>query len=472
VKKLILAIVLSIFVLGLWATSAMADSILFPWLVKSPTVLTLVSVVNTSDTYTSCENPGLHYEYWFKDASSKTVNTDSCTNSSFTEATSINDIVSFDAAGTISGGAALFNDQPPIHNHVTYSPDTFTMPAPSATARGFLIVDNNQGSCFENNEEASLYGEALVIQLDQGAAWGYVAFNGRGGGPNGPGMEPLSFNDGTDLQGEVMRSPRYFDSASATSDEVETTPVVLLPLGSGPGSIFKTKIFVTPVNYALWEYGKGPGTRNGKSNSRIQFCIDPRPATGVFPINSTCPTGIGVGYLSGDACQSNSAALCKHAAIYDNDEGELDGNAAVDVVCTTALDISDPTTGLLTASQIGYLSTTPGGQAWAYIRSMVGSFYGTNNLGVRDPNTESDSIIGKLEYQDSTSGFTIGGTTIHGAVNDFKWIRNSGSQPCYPENCSYNPDTDLYTCTSATCDWDLQEGINKVIQDDGFGDEE
>ena len=104
----------------------------------------------------------------------------------------------------------------------------------------------------------------MVIELSQGAAWGYIAYNGSGGGPFGPGSGPLSFSDGFDMQGEVMRSPRYFDDAS-DGDELETTPAVLLPLSS-----FQTKIYVTPVNYALSEYGSGPGTRNTCSNSRVE----------------------------------------------------------------------------------------------------------------------------------------------------------------------------------------------------------
>jgi hypothetical protein len=461
VKKLILALMLTVFVLGLWATAAMADAILFPWLAKSSTVLTMLSVVNTSDKEASCTGAlQLHYEYWVKDAVSPTS---VCTPSSFSKNTSINDIVTFDASGTVNNGGALFNDQPPYHGMVTYTPNTFAMPSQPAPARAFLIVDNNNSECFENSDEASLYGEALVIQINQGAAWGYVAYNGTGGGDYGPAEEPLSFNDGIDLQGEVMRSPRYFDDAS-DADELEATPVVLLPLGSGPGSVFKTKFFVTPINYALWEYGSGSGTREGDSNSRIQFCLDPSVKSQNFPLPSTCPSSLQGQYLSNDSCQKNSDPVCRHAGIYDNDEGELDGNPPVDVVCTAALDISDNTPGqaLLTQGQRDYLSTDPGGQAWTYVRSMVGSFWPTDGVGGRDLRTESDSIIGKLEYQDNAQGLSIGNSgTISGAVNDFKWIRNSGSQLC---DCNFVDGQCI--AGPGSCDWDLLRGINKVVQDD------
>jgi hypothetical protein len=417
------------------AEKASADSIMFPWIVKSPTVLTLLSVVNTSDVSSTCNNPRLHYQYWFKDATSATVNTDSCSPQSFLRRTSMNDIVSFDASGTISGGAALFNDQPPINGIVTYIPNEFDMTSAPAAARAFLLVDNNDTSCFEDAYSSSLYGEALVIQLTQGAAWGYIAFNGFGGGPDGPAGEPtLSFNDETDMTGEVIRSPRYFDS-TYSGGHVEVAPTVLLPL-----STFKTKMFVTPVNYARYEHdwnddtnysSSAPGARTGSANSRIQFCLHPATSKN-FQITSPCngPFGSILQYV-GDDCQKDGDAICQQGGIFDNDESPMDSSLQVDVVCTSALDISSTSllknTNLLTQAQIDYLTSRPGGQAWTYVRSMVGSFFTAGQLGQRDVRTESDSIIGKLEYTDDPAGFTVGSTHIGGAVNDFKWLRNSMS---------------------------------------------
>ncbi len=65
-------------------------------------------------------------------------------------------------------------------------------------------------------------------------------------------------------------------------------------------------------------------------------------------------------------------------------------------------------------------------------------------------NTESDSIIGKLQYSDLIHPASIGGVSIPNALNDFEWIRNSSSQ--------------------VDGAWELKHGINNVIQDDGFGD--
>lgn len=452
-KKLTVAVFIAIaliFSFGVAVEKASADAIMFPWLVKSPSVISLLSVVNTSDVSTTCRfdsNPAmLHYQYWYKPNDLTTA----CGEIDQDVRTSENDLIVFDAAGTVDT-LPLFHDTPGKNNLVIYNGGNPTMDSAPTPSRAFLLVDNNdepKEECFENAWDASLYGEALILELNNGAGWGYVAYNGKGAGPDGPNSEPtLGFQDGADLQGEVLRSPRYFDSAA--SNELEATPIVLLPL-----NVFKTKIFMTPANYAMNEFDSGPGARTGQANARLQFCYNPN-AAGTFPVGPTCAVA-GALTQTGDSCQSNGAPVCQGGGIFDNDERPLSSTLKLNVVCTAAQDISE-VDKLLNQGQINYL-TTFGGAAWTYVRSMVGDFYPADGNGARSPLTESDMIVGKLDYTESA--FQInnhdgsGHTSIGGEVNDFKWIRNSGSQDC----------------DSGTCNWDLSRGINQVIQDDAFGD--
>ncbi|MGO9614743.1 MAG: hypothetical protein ACLPX5_17150, partial [Dissulfurispiraceae bacterium] len=83
---------------GAAVKDAKADAILFPWIVKSPTISTLVSVVNTAEQVggnQALNNAVLHYQYWGKDGS--TGQTDSCSEFDFNRPTSKDDIVMFDA---------------------------------------------------------------------------------------------------------------------------------------------------------------------------------------------------------------------------------------------------------------------------------------------------------------------------------------------------------------------------------------
>lgn len=482
-KKLILALMLSVFVLGLGATSAMADSIMFPWVSKNTNVTTLISVVQTSEITATCRQNAqntaqLHYQYWYKPACHPSSPagtcvanlTGICEEHDIFVPTSQNDIVSFDAAGNMNTGKPLFNDYPGYRGTVDYGTNVdFSLATViESSARAFLLVDNNN-DCFSDWDEATLYGEAIIFELDNGAGWGYVAYNGVGGGMYGPNDEPtLGFMDGADLQGEVLRSPRWDDSTdSDEGEELEATPTVLLPLQK-----FKTKMFMTPTNYARSITAFDPeaetidfdglsiGARNGASNARLMFCTNPE-TVGSFPRPDFCGT---LTQNLADSCQSNNDALCT-GGIYDNDEGIISCQTCrVNVVCTAALDISaDPTalngseSSLLNSSQKTYL-TTYGGQAWTYVRSMVGSFWPVDAVGGRNPNTMSDMIVGKLEYTEGP--INISGEVIGGEINDFKWIRNSGSLWLDGTTMGDWP----------VFNWDMARGINQVIQSDGFGD--
>jgi len=397
-KKLIVAVfaaVALLFSFGVAVEKASADTLLFPWVIKSTTVTTMLSVVNTAGGSTACTTR-LHYQYWYKNTTAN-GKTESCSPEDFSRQTSQNDLVSFDAAGLINSGGALFNDNPGHNGNVTYIPNDFSMVDPPAPRRAFLLVDNND-SCFTDGKfDASLYGEALVIQLTQGAAWGYVAYNASRGFQSE--SDPVFFSDENDMQGEVLRSPRANDNEY---NQTEWTPVVIYPL-----TTFKTKFFVTPANWVA-------GQRSSNANSRLQLCLDPEA------VNN-----------AGNADNLPTNPLCIHNGFYDNDEGEVSGGGPVNVVCTAAFDVDeDPAAGntLLNLSQINYLKIF-GGNAWAFVRSYHGSF---NPFAPIDPSAgfkntwRSDSIVGKLDYTEAAT--TIGNSSsIPGAINNFNWIRNSKS---------------------------------------------
>ena len=247
----------------------MADSVMFPWIVRNTNVTTLLSVVQTSEISSTCRQSAhfqatLHYQYWHKPACHPSSPAGTCVNNltgaceeyDIWRPTSQNDIVSFDAGGIMNLGQPLFNDLPGREGIVNYGPNPdFSLKDVAVNpTRGFLLVDNNNSTCFEDENEASIYGEAMILELNNGAGWGYVAYNGVGGGTDGPNNEPaLGFSDGSDLQGEVLRSPRWYDSTSADDGaELEATPAVLLPLNK-----FKTKFFMTPINYTQSETDPG-----------------------------------------------------------------------------------------------------------------------------------------------------------------------------------------------------------------------
>ncbi len=399
---------------GAAVKDAKADAILFPWIVKSPTISTLVSVINTAEQVGGNQalgNAVLHYQYWGKDGS--TGQTDSCSEVDFSRPTSKDDIVMFDAAGNMNGGKALFE---PIANqptNVNYANANFSYIA-SVSARAFLIVDNNIPQVFiddvvGSNADGTLYGEALVIDLGSGSAWGYIAYNPSGGVRASSGL-PVSFEDGADVLGEVIGNGDVthcatYSSTGACTKTVhghqEVTATVLMPV-----SQVATKFFMTPVNAITYYDSKGVqhlgNQRDGSINNRIQLQANP------YPLKSSGTTA--------------------HGGIFDADENVLSFVNKKNVVCTSGDLLVNIFGSAGTGAYTAWVNT--GAEGWSYVKI----YNGTIGAPAVTPDSGSGMIVGKLEY--TTTASTIGGASVMGGVNNLQWLRNSES---YSKQISYHP---------------------------------
>lgn len=155
--------------------SAVADTVLFPVIaVNVPNVTTVVSVTN---------GPGgssdrLRYFYKYKNSlnlSGAPNLTGSCFNNdpvTFDRNTANGDIVSFDASGTLNNGNALFGDPNSYGGGFGIGQ--------SGPIRGYLLVSNcctGGGAIVEDDGDIDLSGEAIVMDIASGAAWGMKAIN-------------------------------------------------------------------------------------------------------------------------------------------------------------------------------------------------------------------------------------------------------------------------------------------------------
>jgi hypothetical protein len=371
--KVILSVLVGLALLltfGVAAKDAKADAIMFPWIVKSDTVSTLISLVNTCGpigTYGGgLLNLEVHYEYWYKESTAN-GQTETCDQHSDKIPTSKDDIITFDASCNINHGDALFNDPSP------YGGASFCLNETSPR-RAFLLVDNNTPQYVTDgvNVDGTLYGEAIVMEIAAGAAWGYIAYNSAGG-EVGTQSAAVSFIDTTDLQGEVVWGE---DSLGIIQEYTQT---VLLP-----PDVFTTKMFVTPISDP--DQGGTGNQREGDINTRIQLRT-------MEPLTSELVDGI-----------------------YDSDENPMDGTPNKNIVCTSGDDLSS----LINPGN--YNSWTASGEnGWAFVVLSPGDV-DANTDGTAD-NPSSMACIGKLEY--TTAGLTVDGTTVPGAVNNFVWLRNN-----------------------------------------------
>src|SRR5208283_3120409 len=425
---------------GAAVKDAKADVIMFPWIVKSPTISTLVSVINTAEQVGGNQalgNAVLHYQYWGKDGS--TGQTDSCSEVDFDRPTSKDDIVMFDAAGNMNGGKALFE---PIANqptNVNYANANFSYIA-TVSARAFLLVDNNIPQVFTDNildlasnADGTLYGEALVIDLGSGSAWGYIAYNASGGVRESSGTA-VSFADGQDVLGEVIGNSNQshcvtFSSTGACTKtkygHKEVTATNLLP-----PSVKQTKFFTTPVNAITYVDSAGVqhlgNQRDGTINNRIQLLTDP------YPLNTT---GIG--------------------GIFDADENVLSFVNRKNIVCTSGDVLVNLFGSAGTGAYTAWVNT--GAEGWAYVKI----YNGTIGAPAVTPNSGSGMVVGKLEF--TTGPIAIDGVTINGGVNNLNWLRNSES---YSKQMSYHPKAGL--CRNA---YPCGGGINCIHNVSTLGNE-
>jgi hypothetical protein len=379
--KVILSVVVGIALLlsfGVGVKDAKADALLFPWITKSDSVSTLVSIVNTCGIQGSFGGGifpyRLHYEYHFK-ITTENNQTDPCEPQSDKIPTSKDDIITFDAACNISNGTALFNDASP------YGGASFCMNE-AGPRRAFLLIDNNTPQFVLDgvNVDGTLYGEAIVMEIGTGAAWGYVAYNASGGQYSSQGGT-VTFWDGQDLLGEVL-------NGRPVNTPIPTAPIEWGAMALMPPNTMMTKLFVTPIAVATTVNPNGT-QRIDNANVRVQLSIQDS-ITGLF-----------------------------EDGIYDNNENPLDGTPNKNIVCTSA----DKLSSLIQTGNYNAWAST-GEQGWTYVVTSPGTI-DVAPFDLLPDNPTPQACVGKLEYTEGP--ISIGNQAIGAVMNNFIWIRNSGT---------------------------------------------
>lgn len=221
VKKVIKVLSLS-FLMSFGLFSAVrADTILFPVIaINQPNVTTLVSVVNfphpSGTSY-------LHYIYRHKATGNIGA---TCSKTEFTRSTTDSDLVSFDASGVIGGGNALFGDTNSYGG-------SFYLPG-SGARRAYLLVTNSDasGTRVNSTTDTDLMGEAIIMDIAYGAAWGMRAINDNT-------SQTYNFVNAEDGGGvwSALPSNAYMDRTFAFFPPDEwTTKFFITPIGNNMDS--------------------------------------------------------------------------------------------------------------------------------------------------------------------------------------------------------------------------------------------
>ncbi|MCB1918685.1 MAG: hypothetical protein KDJ28_01740 [Candidatus Competibacteraceae bacterium] len=375
-NKLAAAVAVTMGVSAVGVSTAQADEILFPYVVASDTVTTLISTINIYEN--SFQGPAadqLHYRYYYKNGVNAENNLASCAEVDDRLPSSPNDIVTFDVAERFGAGnlGILFEDVATSSN-VDYGSKTFSLLNITLPVRAFLIVDNNDtltGAGLVSTAN-SVAGEAIILEFAAGAAWGYSAYNAAG------------LYSGTAGGGAVVSNPYDFSDSVETAGEVianSYVPVALMPF-TATGGEFITRFFVTPI--ATRAMGSGTPQLRSDLNARIRLAVrDPASAT--------------------------------QDAIFDRDELPVSGQFPQNVVCVGAVEASE----MLTE---GALNRVPNG-GWSNLVVSSGTVAGAT--GTVTSGSTDQAIVFKLEYNPSALELdTDSGTDpVAGIVNNAIWLR-------------------------------------------------
>lgn len=297
---------------GFIGTAAQAaDVAMFPYVVNSATVTTIVSVVDqggSADGYTAGGATGgsrLHWRLNYKAGANASNNVARCEEVNYYLPSSVNDIQTVDLGGKFGSTTkgVLFNDAGSNNNWKSGTTDTINFmlgknaSSGSGVQRGVLFVHNAEATTTNN-----LYGEAMVLDFSTGAAWGYQAQLKDSG----------AANNGT-----------AFDFTAAAT----TTPI----LAFMPTAESVTRLFVTPVSATML-------AANGAST------------TGWDQLNASVSLTTGSGVA------------------YDRDENLVSGSASSNVVCVGAVDA----TSLMTAGAASVLANGGWGRVVVAAGSTTG----------------------------------------------------------------------------------------------------
>lgn len=195
-----------------------ADTILFPVVNVNPSnVATIVSITNNAAT----TSPKLKYIYRHKATTDNGQPnlTGTCASYSFFNETYANDLVSFDVSGTFDSGSALYTDSNAYANK-------FNLPVTTAS-RAILLVTHADiaGNRTDVNEKSSLSGEVIMMDVVNGAAWGYRGVNDKN-------REDYNFQT-------AYKSGGVYE---AIDNSTQGRTVTVLPANE-----WTTRLFVTPI---------------------------------------------------------------------------------------------------------------------------------------------------------------------------------------------------------------------------------
>ena len=292
---------------------AQADEILFPYVVSSATVSTVLSVVNTEADVPNQPNT-IHFRYLYKEGAAATDNMATCQEVNRRFTSSQNDLVDVSVDGVFGATTrgVLFNDPSTNANYAPTTVSLSLLASLTAPVRAYAVVDNNddhilpaQGGPFPGPEFSMAAGRATILEFVNGAAWGYTAYNS-----DAP-VDSYLFHEQVERYGEAFGPGARGIAPGAIPPARDGEEFSFKPFAD-----FTTRLFVTPL--------AGPRTTDTTG------AIAPLPA-GSVQTRGNLRVRV----------QLALANLANTDVVFDRDENVVSGRAPQEVVCVGAVDVAE-----------------------------------------------------------------------------------------------------------------------------------
>lgn len=286
-KQLSVAVTAAIGAIGAFSSSVQADSALWPHIVVSPSVTTIVSVINTSGDLNGDE---LHYRLFYKEADKQM---DACQEGNAYLPSSKNDIQTIDLGARFSDNLGVMFEpnggvKNPWKDALNGSAWGYAMGAQVRGAaagvqsasynamRGILVVDNDD----DRNRRAgpSVFGEAIVVEFENGGSWGYTAF----GADDDSDSDEFDYSDVGSLSGY----PVAFMPPAEVSTSFLVTPILTLDqFGEIESSMLNPSDYTATIffgNTTAWDKDEK------KQETYVAYDRDENPISGTVPATVKC----------------------------------------------------------------------------------------------------------------------------------------------------------------------------------------
>jgi hypothetical protein len=299
--------------------AAQADSVFFPYLIASPAVTTILSVMDEGNA----GGADMHYRYYYKkdlgDAERNRLSF--CREANYPNASSNNDIVTFDIANVFGDGDGV------LFEPTTNRYDDFAIFREAALEGGQAIranaVIDNDINASETDDTVqfgrNVTGEAFIIEFANGAVWGYQAYNAAeiyaaNVPPAGaPPVEPFvvnsyDFSDRSEVDGEVLVQPAA-GLTQAEQIEKYRVPIAVMPLSEVTTRLFVTPVqnvkpFQTPIEKNLYAAGVRLEVNDNTTLQQVMFDRDENPVSGRVTKNVVCVGAVDVPEMVSEAIRS------------------------------------------------------------------------------------------------------------------------------------------------------------------------